>query len=124
MAYNQKQLKTDAYGKPVPQVYNPTKDDYEVAQGSDGAMHVKMFGNMVVEQKTHTNASSGTVTFANNIAVLEIYNVDATNTGVFNINGIDITVPAGKVFKASFGGTPRATVTVTGSTNYILTRYE
>jgi hypothetical protein len=40
------------------------------------------------------------------------------------VNGINITVPAGEVFKASYGGTPRATVTVTGSTSYILTRYE
>jgi hypothetical protein len=30
MAYNQKQLKSDSYGKPVPQMYNPVIDDFEV----------------------------------------------------------------------------------------------
>lgn len=81
-------------------------------------------GTLVAEQKTQASASAGTVTFSKNILHLEIYNVDQTNQGVFNVNGINITVPAGKSFKASFGGTPRNTVTVTGSTSYILTRYE
>jgi hypothetical protein len=87
-------------------------------------MHVHISGSIVAEQKTQANAVTGTVTFSKGIDTLEIYNVDATNQGVFNINGINITVPAGKSFKASFGGTPRTTVTVTGSTSYILTRYE
>lgn len=86
--------------------------------------NVSLSGSKVMEQKTQANASAGTVTFSKNIVTLEIYNTDATNQGVFIVNGITITVPAGKSFKASYGGTPSASVVVTGSTSYILTRYE
>jgi hypothetical protein len=85
---------------------------------------VSLTGSNVVEQKTQADAVTGTVTFAKGIQHLEIYNTDVTNQGVFNVNGINITVPAKESFKASYGGTPRTTVTVTGSTSYILTRYE
>jgi hypothetical protein len=85
---------------------------------------VSLSGSNVAEQKTQADAVTGTVTFSTYITTLEIYNVDVTNQGVFNVNGMNITVPAGKSFKASFGGTPRTTVIVTGSTSYILTRYE
>lgn len=85
---------------------------------------VKVTGSNVAEQKTQANAVSGTVTFSSAIRTLEIYNVDAVNAGVFNVNGINIAVPAGKSFKASYAGTAANTVTVTGSTSYILTRYE
>lgn len=85
---------------------------------------ITLSGSNVVEQKTQANAVTGTVTFAADVKHLEIYNTDTVNDGVFNINGINITVPKGGTFKASYGGTPRATVTVTGSTAYILTRYE
>lgn len=97
-------------------------------QDTDGLVKsrsvVELTGSKVVEQKTQVDAVTGTVTFSKNIAVLEIYNTDATNQGVFNVNGINITVPAGKSFKASFAGTPRTTVTVSGATSYILTRFE
>jgi hypothetical protein len=99
----------DINGDPLFTQYNPAA--------------VTLTGSIVVEQKTQVDAVTGTVTFSQNVKYLEIYNTDA-NQGVFNINGINITVPAGKSFKASIGGTPRATVTVTGSTSYILTRYE
>lgn len=86
---------------------------------------VSSTGDTLVEQKTQADAVTGTVTFDKPISSLEIYNTDGTNSGVFNVNGINITVPAGKSFKALFGGTPRATVTnITGATTYILTRYE
>lgn len=81
-------------------------------------------GSLVVEQKTQSDAVTGAITFTEDIQFLEIYNVDAVNQGVFNVNGINITVPPGKVFKASYKGTPNKIVTVTGSTSYILTRYE
>ena len=35
MAYNTKNLKTDASGKPVPQFYNPTADDFQPLTGVD-----------------------------------------------------------------------------------------
>lgn len=86
--------------------------------------NVMVTESKVMEQKTQADAVAGVVTFSDGITILEVYNTDATNAGVFLINGIDITVPASGSFKASFGGTPQKTVTVTGSTAYILTRYE
>lgn len=85
---------------------------------------VQLIGNLVVEQKTQNDAISGFIAFSKVIQHLEIYNADDTNTGIFNVNGINITVPAGKLFKSSFGGTPSNSIKVTGSTSYILTRYE
>lgn len=79
---------------------------------------------MLVEQKTDANATAGTVTFSKPISIFEIYNTDTTNPGVFTVNGIQITVPANTNFKATVGGTPSSSVTVTGATTYILTRYE
>lgn len=90
----------------------------------DGSVDVKLTGSSLVEQKTQADAVTGTVTFSENIQHIEIYNRDTTNDGVFNVNGIDITVPKGESPKFRVGGTPRATITVTGSTSYILTRYE
>lgn len=98
-------------------------NQYNDANGNTYSL-MQVTGSNVVEQKTETDAVTGTVTFSKTIQHLEIYNVDATNQGVFNVNGINITVPVGKSFKASFSGTARETVTVTGSTSYILTRYE
>jgi hypothetical protein len=92
--------------------------------GPDGSQLMQLTGSKLVEQHTQADAVGGTVTFAKNIQFLEIYNTDAVNDGVFNVNGINITVPKGESFKAAYGGTPRATVTVTGATTYILTRYE
>lgn len=84
---------------------------------------VKLMGSNVEEQLTETDVVTGTLTFAANIKTIEIYNTDTVNNGVFNVNGIDIAVPKNDSFQANIGGTPRATVTVTGSTSYIVTRY-
>lgn len=81
-------------------------------------------GSFVAEQKTQAQATAGKVTFSKKIQHLEIYNTDTVNNGVFNVNGIPITVPKNESFKASFGGNPSTDITVTGSTSYILTRYE
>jgi hypothetical protein len=48
MAYNKKELVTDADKKPVPQYYNETADAYEVAKGSDGALHMKLTGSYAI----------------------------------------------------------------------------
>jgi hypothetical protein len=78
----------------------------------------------LVEQKTQADATTGTVTFSKPISIFEIYNTDGTNQGVFTVNGINITVPAGKNFKATIGGTQSNSVSITGATSYILSRYE
>ena len=77
----------------------------------------------LVEQKTQVDAVAGVLTFSANIGAFEIFNTDATNAGVFVINGITVNVPATKVFNAAIGGTPSVTVTVTGATTYIVSRY-
>lgn len=86
-------------------------------------LSVQPVGSLLQEQLTQTAAVAGTVTFSKAIGTLEIYNTDTVNDGVFNVNGINITVPKTESFKASFGGTQSTNVTVTGSTAYILTRY-
>jgi hypothetical protein len=83
-----------------------------------------MSEGILAEQKTQASAVGGVVTFSKPISIFEIYNTDATNVGVFTVNGIQITVPTNTNFKASIGGTASASVTVTGATTYILTRYE
>lgn len=89
---------------------------------SDGTLQTKAPGDKLVEQLTESNTTTGTLTFSDNIQYLEIYNTD-TNDGVFAVNGFNLHVPAGKSFKAEIGGSPAKTVTVTGATKYIVTRY-
>lgn len=84
---------------------------------------VQISGNVLAEQKTQADAVAGVLTFATNISTVEIYNTDATNDGVFSVNGIVISVPAGKVYKSAIGGTPSPQITITGSTTYIVSRY-
>lgn len=91
--------------------------------GSNLIGAVTIAGNVLQEQKTESDAVAGVLTFAANIQYIEIYNTDATNAGVFTANGINITVPAGKVFKSAIGGTAAATVSITGATTYIVSRY-
>lgn len=92
---------------------------------NDGSVQdeVVLTGSNLQEQKTQADAVTGTLTFAAPIQTVEIYNTDASNAGKFTVNGIVITVPAGKSFKSAVGGTPSASVTVTGSTTYIVSRY-
>lgn len=44
MSYNTKAIKKDLDNKPVPQIFNPTIDDYEVQQGRNGAGRVELYG--------------------------------------------------------------------------------
>lgn len=80
-------------------------------------------GNSLQEQLSETQAVGGVLTFAENIKTIEIYNIDPTNTGTFTVNGIVIQVPPTKVFKSDIGGVPSKLVTVTGSTDYTVSRY-
>lgn len=80
-------------------------------------------GNTVEEQLTNLQASAGKITFTKNIEYVSIFNTDATNIGIFNINGININIPPNTYAEFKIGGTPRNYITVTGSTKYIVTRY-
>jgi len=85
-------------------------------------MAIEQTWNMLAEQKTQADSVSGTLTFTEDIMSIEIYNRDTTNDGVFNVNGINITVPKGDIVEYEVAGTPSKTVTVTGSTLYIVSR--
>lgn len=141
MANDPNYLKKDADGKiPIPQFKRRSDSNFtdhrgeyapfyqmvdEVGNivGGNKPINMQLSGSKVEEQKTQTNAVSGVLTFAENIGMIGIYNTSGTS-GVFNVNGIDITVPANTPFEANVGGTPRKTVNVTGATSYIVTRYK
>ncbi|MFK7695411.1 hypothetical protein ACI5FR_21615, partial [Paenibacillus sp. HJGM_3] len=55
MSYNTKAIITDVNNKPVPQYYNPATDNYEAAQGSNGAINTQLTGSNA------TDAQSGFV---------------------------------------------------------------
>lgn len=95
----------------------------EIVAGSASIGSVSLTGSTLQEQLTQTDAAVGVLTFSANISTIEIYNTDATNAGTFTVNGIVITVPPSKVFKATIGGTPSAEVTITGALTYIISRY-
>ncbi|MDT3762959.1 hypothetical protein [Priestia filamentosa] len=84
---------------------------------------MQMAGSNVEQQLTEKDAVSGKLTFSKNLSSIGIYNTDQENAGVFNVNGIDIHVPAGESFEANIGGTPKAIVQVSGAATYIVTRY-
>lgn len=44
MAYNTKAIKKDLDNKPVPQIFDAVKDDYEVTQGRNGAQRFEIYG--------------------------------------------------------------------------------
>lgn len=58
MAFNTKNIITDAGTLPVPQYFNPASDAYEVALGTGGAINVNVTGTVTVG--THAVTISGT----------------------------------------------------------------
>lgn len=114
---------TSLFGQAVPVPQHEGKDGSPMITGENNPLPMKILGGNVEEQLTQADAVGGTLTFDANIKSIGIFNRDTVNDGIFNVNGIDITVPPETPFEANIGGTPRATVTVTGSTSYIVTRY-
>jgi hypothetical protein len=90
---------------------------------ADGSRNVRI-KEVLVEAQTNADAVAGVLTFSANISLIEILNTDSVNTGVFAVNGLNITIPPSELFYGYVGGTPGATVTVTGATTYIVNRYE
>ena len=122
MAYNPIGVKLlrDEDELPIPQYYDPATAKMKPLE--DPRL-VQLTGSIVQETKNETNASNGTVTFSKTIKQIGIFNKSNTD-GTFNVNGLDIFVPARGSFTNPIGGTPRATVTITGATSYALQRYE
>jgi hypothetical protein len=44
VAYNTKAIKKDVDGKPIPQIFDAVKDEYEVLQGRNGAQRIEIYG--------------------------------------------------------------------------------
>lgn len=85
---------------------------------------VSIYGAKLAESpKTEADAVGGVLTFSENITAIGIYNADTINDGIFTVNGLAIPVPAGLTFKEPIAGVAGATVTVTGTTKYIVSRY-
>lgn len=74
------------------------------------------------EQLTELDAVNGTLNFSDVIKYVDIYNRDSTE-GIFNINNLDIVIPADTFFQAEIGGTPSNQIKITGSSKYIVGRY-
>lgn len=76
------------------------------------------------EERTEADGAAS-VTFSEPVTHLVIYNRDATNDGVFTVNGLAKIVPAGADTPVTrFGGAPSPTVTITGSTSFIISRFD
>jgi len=140
--YTNARLLTDGDGNPIPQyldvndktdspqgTFKPLTGDPRQVQltGSNVALDVNVVNTnndwKLQEQLTQADAVNGTLTFSDVVKVVDIFNQDPTNSGVFTINGLSITVPANTFFCAEIGGNLSNTVTVSGTTSYIIGRY-
>ena len=88
----------------------------------------KVFALKPAFQEDLTENSPGgpdEVTFSEPVTHLVILNRDVTNDGVFTVNGLPKIVPAGADIPVTpFGGTPSNTVQITGSTSFIISRFD
>jgi len=94
----------------------------ELVMDAAGALTPKP-GDTLQEVLTEKDATDGVLAFSKTISSISILNTDTSNNGIFTVNGIDIPVPSNLSFKDSVGGTPSNTVTITGATTYIVSRY-
>jgi hypothetical protein len=81
---------------------------------------ISILGCVLQEQKTNADAVDDVITFAANIAVIEIYHAEST-WQQFAVNGITMNIPAGG-YRTPIGGTPGATVTIPASVECIVGR--
>jgi hypothetical protein len=86
----------------------------------------QLSGSTLAENtKTQADLSGGAVAFSDDVAVLEIANLDASNTGTFVVNGVTVILPPGWSLEPTrFEGTPSSSVTVSGSTEFLMNRYK
>ena len=75
----------------------------------------------IVEQKSHSDAVAGVVTFAKAIDSVEIFNSSGSD-GVFVVNGFSITVPAGSGYRSEVRGDRSNTVSVSVADSYEIRR--
>lgn len=81
-------------------------------------------GDTLEEQLTEADLVGGDLTFSAVITYVEIVNRDTGNVGTFTVNGVVITVdPQVAYGPVKVAGTESATVAVSGSTTFIVSRY-
>jgi len=95
----------------------------EILTPNRKAISTQQTGTQFQEQRTELHAVDGIVTFTSPITFVEIYNRDDMHDGTFIVNGLTIVVPSEETFFADVGGTLSNIVQVTGSTQYIISRY-
>jgi hypothetical protein len=110
--YNSKQIIRDNSQIPVPQYYNPTSDQFEVATGQGGALST-------YDARIVKDSWSGTAnivkTFGSNCTYFEIKN-DGVADITFSIGILNFTVKQGEAFGDSFS--PFTSVTITATEPY------
>jgi len=57
VAYNTKALLLDVNGKPIPQYYNPTIDDFEAITGANGSVDNSLTGSSVTQPQLYNGAT-------------------------------------------------------------------
>lgn len=98
---------------------------FPVDVGSD-PLTVQLSGSQLVEAtQTEDDATEGMHTFEGPIGALELVNADPLSSLHAVVNGITVIVPPLTVWGPSFiGGTPSASVVISGSSAYLVNRYE
>ena len=102
MAYNNKQLLTDAYGKPIPQYYDADTDSYKPLTDPNSAKAKEPFSGTTNFTKTFSKPMNGIVISNDGASDLTI----AIGTDTY-------TVKAGEVFSEMFEPFTQVTVTTT-----------
>ncbi|MGI5900829.1 MAG: hypothetical protein ACOX8S_13105, partial [Christensenellales bacterium] len=112
MAFNTKKIKRDVDGNPVPQVYNPAADEYEVLQGGSGASRHILYspggspvdvtgGKLGVRDTEVAQALAALLTQLGTTGLRKI--VDALPAGSNKIGKVDVeasALPAGAATEA------------------------
>lgn len=78
---------------------------------------------VLAEQRTEADAIGGVVTFQKEISKISIYNGSNEN-GVFIVNGMTITIPPITSWFGIISGNQSKQISISGSTSYIISRYE
>lgn len=110
MAANNKDLKL-SNGKVAPQFYDPTLDDYVIAQGDNGTPYYRALGTIAMESWTNTNPI---LTFPSSRYGFSIIN-DGTADLTFTINGTTRTVKVGENYSALFDPFTSVAINATGA---------
>lgn len=90
----------------------------------DAVIALLGYEKTMMQQLNETDAVTGVLTFTDLLENIEIYNTDPSNPGTFIVNGLTILVPATEIFSSKIAGVPGYTVTITGSTSYIVSSYQ